>query len=203
MDRRELICSTIASICLTGCQSSSGSQSAQHKIKAITPDNIADSRNVRLEIEQTQEISATTPGRIEITLTNTADHERTFEFGPVPPFTPPIGKNEGATATLVLVPDSRTHVVPKTPSRTGDSFVPENPTDGCWRAKTQMGRESVSERRTLDPNERIREQYTLLATPKEHSDDSCMPPGEYRFVQQGYFDDGAFWGFTVEITGVS
>jgi len=60
-----------------------------------------------------------------------------------------------------------------------EEWVPEEPTDGCWRAPT-VPRDDETDLAViqLSPGETIAETYTLLGFGQE----ACLPSGTYEFV---------------------
>jgi hypothetical protein len=105
-----------------------------------------------------------TPAKVWIEFTATADRPREYEFGPSPPFSNYLGVRSGSDGSpigYVLVPTDDRPFPYEDP-------VPDEPTDGQWTATAPL--ESPDEPirgRTveLDPGESIAGEYALLAPP--------------------------------------
>lgn len=159
---------------------------------SLRPDPVTDSASVDVCVEAVEPFTDEHPARIAVALTNEADSEQTFDFTVSPPYPPYPAEHEDAAAELLPIPDYREYVTP----RSGE-FVPEAPTDGCWRALERPGGLDAGISRTIAPGETLREEYALLAAP----DGECLAPGTYRTEVDSYHPTGGDpWGFEIELS---
>lgn len=117
--------------------------------------------------------SAEAPTRLEATLTNTGSTTATVGFGPALLFTD-SGPEVDWAEDLVLDPE--TVVGPS-------DYEPEQDDSGCWRF-SRNGRitmESSLERRELEPEGSLSEQYNLYTRGDSLP---CLPEGTYRFEDE-------------------
>lgn len=159
---------------------------------SLRPDSVPDSASVDVCAEAVEAFADDHPARIAVELTNQADSEQTFNFTVSPPYPPYAATHEEAAADLLLIPDYREYVTPR-----DAEFVPDAPTDGCWRALERPGGLDVGLERTLAPGETLREEYVVLAAP----DGECLAPGTYRTEVDSYHPTGGdSWGFEIELS---
>lgn len=135
------------------------------------------------------------PAEIRVAFTNESDAEREFGFSASPPFSGLNGRTGDRDDFALLAPlESEVHVhasMEGTPP--ASAVIPDEPTDGCWRATADINAEPIAVPRRLAPGETLAETYALLAAPV--GEESCPLRGEYRFESNSYFEDDR-WGFS-------
>lgn len=152
-------------------------------------------RDLKMSLAIVEAFSPTSPAVIEMTLKNTSSEHKELEVGPTPPFSWFWGSEVDGSSTLVLVPDDRTYVGIEDANDDGQfTLVPDSPTDGCWRSPDRPVAKSIGRVVRLEPCGELSQTYSLLAAPDS---DSCLQPGEFRFVDETYFGNDQPWGFTV------
>jgi hypothetical protein len=202
MNRREYLALTTGSVtAVSGClqhsmENPSSGVGESFPDVTVESDPTPDGRDVTVVVNRA--FAASTPAELRIAYTNTGDSEREVGFTVSPPFPPYVGEATDGPGRLSLVPDDREYVDPhpRPSDADGDPFVPDTPTDGCWRAKAAVAGEDVGLTRTLEPGESVEGSYTLLAHPES---DACLAAGDYRFEDPHYFGTDGPWGFTVSL----
>lgn len=156
----------------------------------IESDPVSDEANVRICVTPIEPFTDESPARIAFELTNTGDSAQEYTFGFSPPFSPSPAEHVDTDEALLTIPDDREYL------SGGSEFVPEEPTDGCWRALSSYGADDIGRSRAISPGETLREEYTVLAHP--HGD--CLVPGTYRSEKEyAAFVDGT-WGFEITLS---
>lgn len=122
---------------------------------------------------------------VEVSIENTGESKRTYQFGPVPVFSATASTDD---RWLLVKPDQL-----------------ERPTDGCWshpKSKKEPG--ALATVLELAPGESATRTFELWSNSRL-TRDNCMPTGEYRFEDEYHVrrpdeeDDEFVWGFTVKI----
>lgn len=157
----------------------------------IASDPVPADVDVSICVTPIEPFSDESPARIRFEFTNVSEQRQEYGFGFSPPFSPYPADHLDADAALLVLPDDREHITP----HEGSQFVPEEPTDGCWRARTGYGANDIGRGRELDPGETLSGEYTLLASPEG----DCLALGTYR-TEQDYYPDEATWGFEITLS---
>lgn len=156
------------------------------------PDPVPDDAGVDICIEPVAGFTDDQPARFAVALTNESDERQTFDFTVSPPYPPYPPRHQDSDAELMIVPDDREYVTPR-----DGTFVPDEPSEGCWRALERPGGLDVGLEETLSPGETIREEYVLLGAP----DGECLAPGTYRTETERYDPVGyEHWGFEITLS---
>lgn len=143
--------------------------------------------HTNIAVEVVRHFDADGPARLRITFTNTYREARTFEFGPIQPFSDVSGTHVSRDASLLLHPGAHRGFGM-------EDDVPEAPENGCWQIPDTMV--AVSDLLTtpeLAPCESLSREYDLYAFLGE----TCLAEGEYRFEDHGVGEIGYEWGFSV------
>lgn len=146
------------------------------------------------DVEVLEEFSRSSPARLEITLRNETDRERTLDLGHSPPFSRVSPREDDLP--VALIPEQSDAVTAGSPPESGDAFPPEEPVDGCWRLRESPRVWPRGTERTLAPSEAISRSYALYDGPNGLR---CLPSGTHRFEVPDYFGDDEPAGFTVRI----
>lgn len=136
-------------------------------------------------VEARDGFTAASPARLEVSLWNAGDRVLTVLDGPVHavPFVDDdyVGRAAGSQGGLLLVPDGAALVIdpPDAEPASIRAFLPEEPTEGCWRVPFEWpadrGLETAALRAVpLEPGQIRRHGYGLYFL------ESCAP-GDYRF----------------------
>ncbi|PSQ17475.1 hypothetical protein BRD00_07130 [Halobacteriales archaeon QS_8_69_26] len=107
------------------------------------------------------------PARVWMALRNDADRQRTFGFGPTPPFSGYFGQSPtGFGPEPMLVPDDdRGYARP--------GIVPDDPRgEGCWTAESVFVAPDVRTKLALGPGEAVVGEYALVFG---HQAEACFP----------------------------
>lgn len=204
MRRRHYVATTVGSLTgLAGCLEtvvSNVSRGTGDSFPTVSADgdSVPSRYDADIDVRAVDQFSADSPARLRVTYTNTGDSEREVEFTISPPFPPYAGRATDDDARLALIPDFREYVEPhpRPAADEANPFVPDEPDDGCWRAKAAVSGEDVGLTRTLGPDESVEGEYALLAHPKS---ESCLAASDYRFEDPHYFETDEPWGFTVSL----
>lgn len=120
-------------------------------------------------VDLVEEPTADSPAQIRASVTYTGDEQRKLSFG----FTLPLSKyvaeqrtggRPGVQGRLVVIPLEH-----------GQYPVPDEPTDGCWRAIDWPERLDTGIILICDPGRVVDREYAVLAEP----DGPCFPEGTY------------------------
>jgi len=139
---------------------------------------------IEIDVSVTRQFTDEHPGELRITFANVGSEPREFTFLQIPPFPPYGGLHRRSDALIGLHPQDRRYNAPDWTSSG----------NGCWRPTRPSGGVDVAVPRTLDPDERIVQRYTLLAGFEE---EFCLPAGDYRFEKNDYAGGETTWGFTL------
>ncbi len=170
----------------------------------------------RLGVEKLCDFSPDAPARIRGSFENRSSKKQTVGFGPIHPFSNIWSEGD---CLLVLVPTDRE--IQRYALGTDERIIPDHPVDGCWQTNSvHFIRHDVLIWRSLDADESIQTEYTLLRYPEqeiaeatmdkrfgpESESDDCLPAGEYRFEESftsKFVTDTTWeeftWGFTLTI----
>lgn len=143
---------------------------------------VADDRAFAPEITVTRQFSADAPALVRIELANEARTNTEIGLARIIPFDATTGHLTDGSASLYLVPESgsvRDDRVARDPPPGGESLIPAEPIDGCWRV---MEYPLVRESGTLwnaEPGATLRREHAVLDGPES---ETCLQPGTYRFA---------------------
>lgn len=156
-------------------------------VTEITTDALPDDIDARVDVTMTGNVSESQPAVIELSVTNTAKAERTWQFGALVPWSSLAGEQTDGNGTVLLAPGGADHQV-----------VPDAPQDDlCWRATSGIALVQVVKEVTFQPNETNSGEYAFLAGPER----DCLAPGTYRFEDSNFLGETK-WGFEVTLTDV-
>jgi len=135
-----------------------------------------------------QSSAADSPPRVGVGVTNTADGEVRLSGGATVPFSSYWAED----GPLVALPDDREYV--RGPS------IPNEKTDGCWRADSNVRREDIGLTDVVPTGESVSTRFTLLTAVDA---DGCAVGDEFTFENQ-LSVDAEHWstgyGVDVELT---
>ncbi|WP_135824999.1 hypothetical protein [Halorussus ruber] len=137
----------------------------------------------------TKQPSKDAPGKVQIVFSNLGESARKFQFGATPPFSPDWGTHEESSAQMILVPDLDEFEKVSVYDANDDGKlnpVPERPTDQCWQLEDMIARTDVFVAKTIPPCSSISTTYRVLGHPEN---ESCLPPGDYRFEDSWFEGD--------------
>ena len=121
-------------------------------------------QDVYFDVTLQRQFTPEHPAKIAVLLENSANEPHKFEYPPRP-----LSHGEHETSDAMLKADFT------------DSEYDEPDEDGCWRSPGPIGGEPTVTTVELDPDERITEEYVLVA-PEEA--DNCLPRGIYLFESE-------------------
>jgi len=134
-----------------------------------------------LTVDIVESFSADQPARIQVEVRHSAstDGPRQIAFGATPPFSNYVGSRVDTYDMLLAIPEHTDRIEKIGRPAAVEEWVPEEPTDGCWRAPT-VPRDDETDLAViqLSPGETIAETYTLLGFGQE----ACLPAGTYEFA---------------------
>lgn len=137
---------------------------------------------IEFDVEVVQEFTAERPARIRANLTTletdqSPDQQMTIQLGATPPFSTYLGLNDDHE--IPILPDQNDHI-PSLRGQNVDTWIPDEPDDGCWRVPTLPKPNAGTEARTtlrLPPNVTISNEYTVLGYANQ-----CFGEGPFRFT---------------------
>lgn len=187
--------SAAGSLALAGCQFGHGRES--FPTIQIESDPVPGEWGVEIDVTIENQFGWQRPARLRITFTNTADYEREFSFGKIPPFVPLDGEHASSDARLQLYPVHPHQGVDTYNGSEAPAAIPSRPEDGCWRATDYIAIELGYLHVTLSPGEEIGETYAVLAHPDSST---CLAAGDYRFEDRSITPTGDKWVLTVTVS---
>ena len=152
---------------------------------------------VGLAVKVTEPVATSNrPARVQISLENNANSERTFSFGYSPPFSEIRSQNSDES---ILLLDS-------------DMFQNEDGTyersrSDCWRPPIQEDEEIVPpdilRGVSLAPEEQVVRE-ALIWGDYQNNDSQCVPTGRFSFEHAYDFEqmDSFSWGFEIEVVEI-
>lgn len=153
-------------------------------VSNVALDSLPDDVDASVDVTATQDVTESHPAVFEIAVTNTADGERTWEFGAVVPWSSLYGEQGDGKRTVLLAPGGEENdVVPDAPQE-----------DACWRATDGIATIQVVKEKTFAPGETKSATYAFLAGPES----DCLGPGTYRFEDNNFLGETK-WGFEVTL----
>lgn len=153
-------------------------------VSNIALDSLPDDLDASVDVTATQDVTASHPAVLEIAVTNTADAERTWQFGAIVPWSSLYGEQGDGKRTVLLAPGGEENkVVPDAPQK-----------DACWRATDGIATVQVVKEKTFAPGETKSATYAFLAGPES----DCLVPGTYRFEDNNFLGETK-WGFEVTL----
>lgn len=149
-------------------------------------DSLKQKLQTRLNVELLQShITSSQTAVVEVSIMNTGESKRTYQFGPVPVFSATTSTDD---QWLLVNPDEL-----------------ERPTDGCWsHPKNKKEPGALATVQELVPGESATRTFELWSNSRS-AGENCMPTGEYRFedeyrIRRSDEEDAEFvWGFTLRI----
>lgn len=196
MKRRALLGSAV-SVAAGGCLSRANATppTTERTLVTVGDTNAVPSTDVELVAECRRQQDRNSPANVRVALKNEGSAERAVSSGPSPPFDPSIGHQPDGDARLLLVPSDGTGFAPSPAALQEEPeqeildqrpVVPDEATDGCWRANYgNLLVYSMARGGTLAAGESIERDYVLLAHP---ANEGCVPPGTYRFNDSAEID---------------
>lgn len=153
----------------------------------VALDSLPKDIDASVDVTAAQDVTESHPAVFEIAVTNTADAERTWQFGAIVPWSSLYGDQTAGKRTVLLAPGGEENdVVPDAPQP-----------DTCWRATDAIATIQVVKQKTFAPGETKRATYAFLAGPES----DCLAPGTYRFEDNNYLGETT-WGFEVTLANV-
>ncbi|MEE6210523.1 hypothetical protein U3A55_10175 [Salarchaeum sp. III] len=150
----------------------------------VTLDDIPDDVDASLAVTGTADATTMHPPAVEVSVTNTADAARTWQFGAIVPWSTLYGSRTDGDATALLAPGgAENEVVPDAPQD-----------DACWRATDGIATAQVVNEVEFAPDETKRGTYALLGGPES----DCLTAATYRFEDGNYLGETE-WGFEVTL----
>lgn len=149
-------------------------------------DSLEQGLGARLDVELLKStITSDHTAVMEVSIVNTGESNRTYQFGPIPVFSATASTDD---RWLLVKPEQL-----------------ERPSDGCWshpKSKKEPG--ALATVRELAPGESAARTFELWSNSRL-TEESCLPTGEYRFEdeyrvrQSDEKDDEFAWGFTLQV----
>lgn len=143
---------------------------------------VADDRAFAPEITVTRQFSPDAPALVRIELTNEASTNTEIGLAHTVPFDTMTGDLTDGSASLYLVPESgsvRGDGVARDPPPGGESLIPAEPIDGCWRVNEYPLVRESGKLWNAEPGATLRREHAVLDGPES---ESCLHPGTYRFA---------------------
>lgn len=196
MKRRALLGSALA-VAAGGCLSRADTAppTTEKRLFSVGESTVDPPSDVQLVAECRRHQDRNSPANVRVALKNEGTTDRSVSSGPSPPFDPSIGHQSDSDARLLLVPSDGTGFAPSPAALQEEPeqeildqrpVVPDEATDGCWRANYgNLLVYSMARGGTLAAGESMERDYVLLAHP---ANEGCVPPGTYRFNDSAEID---------------